>query len=559
MPWAAAIPVAASVIGGLIQGDSASNAANNQADALRQAAANAQFRPVGVTTNFGSSNFGFNDQNQLTSAGYNLSPQLQGIQGGLMNAAAGYNYQPNVGFINGVRENSLAGMRMAMQQAPNAFNAGNLMYAQAPNLFNKGEAAYGQGNMLFGQAANLFPQANAQFLNSQQVAGAGQGYLSQSPEAAQAAYLARSQAALAPQDEQTLARLRNQVYQKGRAGLATGGTTAGGLLASNPEMAAYYNSLAQRNLALNAQAGEQARADTALGSSLYGQSANIANVGGNLYNVGAGVTTAGGNLYNVGANQYGTAGQLTSVGNQALATGGGLLTTSTGGTTAGGLLASNPEMAAYYNSLAQRNLALNAQAGEQARADTALGSSLYGQSANIANVGGNLYNVGAGVTTAGGNLYNVGANQYGTAGQLTSVGNQALATGGGLLTTSSNLGSAAIQQELGKYQLQNAALNTLGNYLGQARTIESMGQNALDIGSTLGAQQSTAGANAGRYSTAAAAAQYPADAYNPLATAFTAAGASPSLNTWFSSIIKSNPVTNPGTFTGSNFQLPNQP
>ena len=451
MGWAAAIPVAASVIGGLMQGDSASNAANNQADALRQAAANAQFRPVGVTTNFGSSNFGFNDQNQLTSAGYNLSPQLQGIQGGLMNAAAGYNYQPNVGFINGVRENSLAGMRMAMQQAPNAFNAGNLMYAQAPNLFNKGEAAYGQGNMLFGQAANLFPQANAQFLNSQQVAGAGQGYLSQSPEAAQAAYLARSQAALAPQDEQTLARLRNQVYQKGRAGLATGGTTAGGLLASNPEMAAYYNSLAQRNLALNAQAGEQARADTALGSSLYGQSANIANVGGNLYNVGAGVTTAGGNLYNVGANQYGTAGQLTS------------------------------------------------------------------------------------------------------------VGNQALATGGGLLTTSSNLGSAAIQQELGKYQLQNAALNTLGNYLGQARTIESMGQNALDIGSTLGAQQSTAGANAGRYSTAAAAAQYPADAYNPLATAFTAAGASPSLNTWFSSIIKSNPVTNPGTFTGSNFQLPNQP
>lgn len=447
MPWAAAIPVAASVIGGLLQGDSASNAANNQADAMRQAAANAQFRPVGVTTNFGSSNFGFNDQNQLTSAGYNLSPQLQGIQGGLMNAAAGYNYQPNVGFINGVRENSLAGMRMAMQQAPNAFNAGNLMYAQAPNLFSKGEAAYGQGNMLFGQAANLFPQANAQFLNSQQVSQAGQGYLSQSPEAAQAAYLARSQAALAPQDEQTLANLRNRVYQTGRAGLATGGTTAGGLMASNPELAAYYNSLAQRNLVLNTQAGEQARADTALGSSLYGQSANIANVGGQL----------------------------------------------------------------------------------------------YGQGANV--------------TQAGGQLYGQGANQYGTAGQLTSVGNQSLNTGANLLSTSSQLGSAAIAQERGKYQLQNDALNTLGNYLGQANTIEGMGQNSMNIGSALGAQQATAGAQAGRYSTAAANAQYPADAYNPLATAFTSAGSSPALNTWFNSII-SNPVTNPGRFSGDNFQIP---
>lgn len=429
MPWAAAIPVVANVVGGLMQGDSASNAANNQADAIRQAAANAQFRPVGVTTNFGTSNFGFNDQGQLTSAGYNLNPQLQGLQGGLLANAAGYNYQPDVGFINGVRENSLAGMRMAMQQAPNAFNAGNLMYSQAPNLFNKGESAYGQGNMLFGQAANLFPQANAQFLNSQQVSQAGQGYLSQDPATAQANYLAKSQAALAPGDEQALAALRNKVYQSGRAGLATGGTTAGGLMASNPELAAYYNSLAQRNLALNTQAAEQARADTTLGSTLYGQSANIANVGGQL----------------------------------------------------------------------------------------------YGQGANV--------------TQAGGQLYNVGANQYGTAGQLTGVGNQSLATGGGLLSTSSQLGTNAINQELGKYKLQNAALDTLGNYLGQANTIETMGQRGFDLGSTLGARASTAGVGTLPAYQSAAQTQYAADQYNPTATALRSAGASPALNTWFKSII----------------------
>jgi hypothetical protein len=447
MPWTAVIPAAASIIGGVMQGDSAQNAANTQADAIRQAAANAQFRPVGVTTNFGGSNFGYNDQGQLTSAGYNLSPQLQGLSGGLLAGAAGYNYQPDVGWINGVRQNSLAGMQMAMQQAPNAFNAGNLMYSQAPNLFGKGEAAYGQGNMLFGQAANVFPQANQQFLNSQQVANAGAGYLSQSPAAAQAAYMAKSQAALAPGDEQALASLRNKVFQTGRAGLATGGTTAGGLMAANPEMAAYYNSLAQRNLTLNANAAEQARADTTLGSNLYGQSANIANAGGNLYNVGAGVTTAGGNLYNVGANQYGTAGQLTS------------------------------------------------------------------------------------------------------------VGNQSLNTGGGLLTTSSNLGTAAINQELGKYQIQNAALNTLGNYLGQANTVESMGQQGMNLGSSLGARQSTAAAATIPAYTNAANAQYASNSYNPMATALTSVGSSPALNTWFNSIIKSNPVTNPGTFTGSNFQL----
>jgi len=457
MAWAAAIPAVASIAGSIIGGNAAQDAANTQADAMRQAAAASQFRPVGVTTNFGTSNF-TTDPNSgyLTGAGYNLSPQLQGLQGGLLAGAAGYNYQPNVGFINGVRENSLAGMRMAMQQAPNAFNAGNLMYAQAPNLFNKGEAAYGQGNMLFGQAANLFPQANAQFLNSQQVAGAGAGYLSQDPATAQANYLAKSQAALAPGDEQALAALRNRVYQTGRAGLATGGTTAGGLMASNPELAAYYNSLAQRNLTLNTQAGEQARADTALGGNLYGQSANIANTGANIYGAGANVTQAGGQLYNVGANQYGTAGQLTG------------------------------------------------------------------------------------------------------------VGNQSLATGGGLLTTSSNLGTSAINQELGKYQIQNAALNTLGNYLGQANTIESMGQQGINMGSALGARSSTAGAGAAPYYQSAANSQFASNAYSPVSNALTSAGSSPALNTWFKSIIGSSPTDSwqtagDNTYFGSNSYQMSEP
>jgi hypothetical protein len=432
--WAAAAGAAATIGGAYLTSQAQKDAANTSAQAQRDAAAMAQFRPVGVTTNFGSSNFGYGDNGQLSSAGYNLSPQLTNLQGGLLGTAANYNYNPDVSWINGVRQNSLAGMKMAMQQAPNAFNAGNTLYGQVPNLFNKGEAAYGQGNVLFGQGANLFPQANAQFLNSQTVAGAGAGYLAQDPATAQANYLAKSRAALAPGDEQALASLRNKVFQTGRAGLATGGTTTGNLVASNPELAAYYNSLAQRDLSLNAQAGEQARADTSLGGNLY--------------------TT----------------------------------------------------------------------------------------SSNIANTGANIYGMGANVIGAGGNMYNVGANQYGTAANLTNAGSNALQTGGGLLTTSSNLGTAAINQELGKYQIQNAALNTLGNYLGQANTIESMGQQSLNLGSSLGGRTASGGAAAAPYYSTAAQTQQAANAYSLPGAMLQGVGSSPSLNTWFSNII-GNPST----------------
>lgn len=435
MTWGATAVAGATIAGSYLSSQAAKSAANTSADAQREAAAAAQFRPVGVTTNFGSSNFTMDpNTGYLTNAGYNLTPQLSGVQSGLLGTAAGYNYNPDTSWINNVRQNSLTGMNMARQQAPNAFNAGNLMYAQAPNLFSKGEAAYGQGNMLFGQGANIFPQANAQFINSQTLANAGAGYLAQDPATAQANYLAKSRAALAPGDEQALAAVRNKVFQTGRAGLATGGTTAGGLLASNPELAAFYNAQAIRDLNLNATAAEQARADT----------------------------TTGANLYSSGAN--------------------------------------------------------------------------------VANTGANMYGMGANVIGAGGNMYNIGANQYGTAASLTNAGSNALSTGGGLLTTSSNLGTNAINQELGKYQIQNAALNTLGNYLGQANTIESMGQQSLNLGSSLGGRTAAGGAAAAPYYTSAAQTQQVGNAYSYPGAVLQGAAASPALNTWFDKII-GNPST----------------
>ena len=436
-----------SLTGGLIQGSRSADAAGQQAASYRNAATNAsnlaQFRPVGTTTNFGTSNYAYDPETgRLTSAGYSLNPQLQGLQSGLMGAAANYNYQPDVGFINGVRENSLAGMRMAMQQAPNAFNAGNQLYARSQELYPQAGLAYGQGQSLFGQGVAVADQAPELFRRAADLYSTGASYLGSAPQA-EADYMNRTRAALAPQDEQNLARLRNQVYQTGRAGLATGGTTAGDMLASNPELAAYYNSLSQRDLDMATKAQAEGRLNVSLGANLYG-------VGGQLGSTGAGIA--------------GTGAQIQGVGGQ---------------------------------------------------------------------------------------LFNVGANQYDTAGRLVSVGNQSLATGGGLLSTSSQLGSAAINQELGKYQIQNAAINTLGNYLDKSKAVEAMGMQPYNMSNALAGQFADAGTNQGRFlmsgETSAAPLTYANASYSPGGQFFTGAGGALSsgqfsssnnpVNAWFNNFI----------------------
>jgi hypothetical protein len=99
-------------------------------------------------------------------------------------------------------------------------------------------------------------------------------------QAIQQQYIAQQQGLLAPSREQQLAGLRNRQYQRGTSGLATGGTMAGyapnaeGLMATNPELAAYYNSLAQQDaqLAANAPTYAQSLLDKqiATGTGLFG-------------------------------------------------------------------------------------------------------------------------------------------------------------------------------------------------------------------------------------------------------------------------------------------------
>jgi len=80
------------------------------------------------------------------------------------------------------------------------------------------------------------------------------------PLAIQQQYIAQQQGLLAPGREQALASLQNKQFQTGTTGLATGGTMAGyapgqtGLMQTNPQLAAYYNSIAQQDAQLAANA-----------------------------------------------------------------------------------------------------------------------------------------------------------------------------------------------------------------------------------------------------------------------------------------------------------------
>jgi hypothetical protein len=223
---AAGIGAGASLLGGSMQSKAAKQAAETSAraqlESARIAAEAAKFRPVGVTTRYGSSNFQFGPDGYLTGAGYTVSPELQAYQDRLQALSGG----------------ALTQAEMAQQQ-----------YAPLQ-----------QG------ATGLF--------------GLGQQYLQQSPEQVAAQYMQQQQDLLAPSRERQYAQLQNQLFQTGRGGLSVGATGlrpsgAGGLGATTPEMEAYYNALAQQDLALASQAQQAGQQNVAFGTGLLGSGAQL--------------------------------------------------------------------------------------------------------------------------------------------------------------------------------------------------------------------------------------------------------------------------------------------
>ena len=214
------------LLGGAMQGSAAKRAAQIQADAQRDAAQMAaeesRFRPVGITTRFGQSAFQYGPDGRVSGAGYTLAPEFAGMQERLL----------------GLAGQGLTQAEMAPQQfAPLA----------------------GAGQRLF---------------------GLGEQYLAETPEQVAAKYMTAQQNLLAPSRERQYAQLQNQLFQTGRGGLSVGATGArpgggAGLGATNPEMEAYYNAIAQQDAALAAQAQQAGQQQLAFGTGLFGTGAQM--------------------------------------------------------------------------------------------------------------------------------------------------------------------------------------------------------------------------------------------------------------------------------------------
>jgi hypothetical protein len=166
--------------------------------ATQQAVAGSQFRPVGTTTRFGTSNFQIDPTTgQVISAGYTAAPEISSAQ-----------------------------------------------------------------NRLLGLSAS---------------------YLAQTPEEVAQQYMTRQYDLLDPSRQRQLAGIRNQQFQTGRGGLSVGSTGlrpsgAQGLMGANPELEAYYNSLAQQDAQLAANATQAGQQNVLFGTGLFGQAGQLENM-----------------------------------------------------------------------------------------------------------------------------------------------------------------------------------------------------------------------------------------------------------------------------------------
>jgi len=168
MAWSALVGGALGLLGSSMAGSSAKSAANTSAqaqmDAARLAAEEQRFRPVGMTTRFGTSQFGFGPEGRLESAGYAGSPEIQALQD---------------------RLSQLYGTSLGQAE-------------QAQQL-----------GMPLGQAA-------------QGLFGLGSQYLATSPEEARQQFMQEQYAMLDPIRAREEQRLGSSVFGRGRAGLNVG-------------------------------------------------------------------------------------------------------------------------------------------------------------------------------------------------------------------------------------------------------------------------------------------------------------------------------------------------
>ena len=202
--------------GGILQSETARKAAvaaqKMIEDETAAAKASAAFRPVGMTTRFGTSQFQVDPvTGRLTSAGYTLSPEAKAQQ-----------------------DRFVALSNAGLTQAEGAQKAFSPLETGAQSLFSLGNK-----------------------------------YLAKSPEDVAKNYLAEQMALLQPGREIELANLQTKLRNQGRIGLSV--AQGGNYGATTPELQALYNARARQEAELAANAQLAGQRDVMFGAGLLDQ------------------------------------------------------------------------------------------------------------------------------------------------------------------------------------------------------------------------------------------------------------------------------------------------
>lgn len=206
-------------VGGYLAGNAAQDAAKTSAqaqiEAARIAADAAKFKPVGVTTRFGQSNFTKDAQGNVTSAGYNMPADIKAMQDSLLGAAPG-------------------------------------MLSQ-----------------FTGSQAATAPMG----VGAQRAMSLGNQYLNTDPMAQAKKYYDDQQAIMATGRARDQAGALTGEFNRGTYGLATGAT--GMMGAANPRLEAMYNAQRQQDLQAAANATQGGMDYAKFGAGLVGTGGNM--------------------------------------------------------------------------------------------------------------------------------------------------------------------------------------------------------------------------------------------------------------------------------------------
>jgi hypothetical protein len=208
------------------------------------AKAAAGFKPVGMTTRFGTSEFKTDPvTGQLTSAGYKLSPEAQYAQDF-------FRTQANLGL-------------QQVELAPAVYAP---LKTGANMMFDLGQRALNQPtDARLGQIATDYLTQSS---GSRALQTLGEKYIAQSPEEVAQNYLNQQMALLQPGRELELANLQNKLQQQGRGGLSV--AQGGALGATTPELQALYNARATQEAQLAAGAQQAGQQQVQFGAGLFG-------------------------------------------------------------------------------------------------------------------------------------------------------------------------------------------------------------------------------------------------------------------------------------------------